>query len=47
MPQGRVQRAGFAECRAYVNGAMRDSTFNRLHKSIKIAQADIHRLRVY
>lgn len=41
-----VQCAGFAECRAYLHGAMRDGTFNRLHKTIRIAQADIRWLWV-
>jgi hypothetical protein len=41
-----VQRAGPGESRAYLIGAMRDGTFNRLHKTIRIAQADIRWLKV-
>ncbi len=41
-----VQRAGLAESRACLHGAMRDGTFNRLHGTIRIAQADIRWLNV-
>lgn len=41
-----VRRANPAESRAYLQGAMRDGTFNRLHGTIRIAQADIRWLKV-
>jgi len=41
-----VQRASLAESRAYLQGAMRDGTFNRLHGTIRIAQADIRGSKV-
>ncbi len=41
-----VQRASLGESRAYLTGAMHDGTFNRLHKTIRIAQADIRWLKV-
>jgi len=41
-----VQRANPGESLAYLIGAMRDGTFNRLHKTIRIAQADIRWLKV-
>lgn len=40
-----IQRASPGESRAYLIGAMRDGTFNRLHKTIT-AQADIRWLKV-
>jgi len=41
-----VRRASLAESRAYLQGAMRDGTFNRPHRTIRIAQADIRWLKV-
>ena len=41
-----VRRADASEIRAYLAGAMRDGTFNRLHRTIRIAQADIRWLKV-
>jgi integrase len=34
-----VERADFCECRAYLLGALRDGTFNRLHGTTRISQA--------
>lgn len=41
-----ARRASHAECRAYLHGAMRDGTFNHLHGTIRIAQADLRWLKV-
>lgn len=41
-----VRRAGLPEANAYLVGAMHDGTFNPLHKTVRIAQADTRWLHV-
>jgi hypothetical protein len=41
-----IDRATSGEIRAYLQGASRDGTFNRLHNTLRISQADVRWLRV-
>lgn len=41
-----IEKADSQVARAYLIGALRDGTFSRLHKTIRIAQADIRWLRI-
>ena len=41
-----IDRATSGEIRAYLRGASRDGTFNRLHRTLRICQADVRWLRV-
>jgi hypothetical protein len=41
-----IARATIGEIRAYLQGASRDGTFNRLHGTLRICQADLRWLRV-
>ena len=41
-----IARATSGEVCAYLKGASRDGTFNRLHKTLRISQADLRWLRV-
>lgn len=41
-----IDRATSGEIRAYLGGASRDGTFNRLHRTLRICQADVRWLRV-
>jgi len=41
-----IDRATNNEIRAYLHGASRDGTFNRLHRTFRISQADLRWLRV-
>ncbi len=43
---GEVQKANTHEVRAYLLGALHDGTFNRTHRTIRIAQADTRWLEV-
>ncbi len=40
-----LRKANAEEARCYLLGAFRDGTFNRLHNTVRIAQADIRWLR--
>lgn len=41
-----IVRAASGEIRAYLQGASRDGTFNRSHRTLRISQADVRWLRV-
>lgn len=41
-----IVKANSQAARAYLIGALRDGTFSRLHKTIRIAQADVRWLRI-
>ncbi len=41
-----IDRASSGEICAYLHGASRDGTFNRLHRTLRICQADVRWLRV-
>ncbi len=40
-----LRKANAEEARCYLLGALRDGTFNRLHNTVRIAQADLRWLR--
>src|SRR3972149_5843307 len=44
--EAEIDRASSGEIYAYLQGASRDGTFNRLHKTLRICQADIRWLRI-
>jgi len=44
--KAEIDRASSSELRGYLQGASRDGTFNRLHKTLRICQADIRWLWV-
>ncbi|MDR7545150.1 MAG: LAGLIDADG family homing endonuclease [Armatimonadota bacterium] len=44
--EAEISRATASEIQAYLRGASRDGTFNRLHRTLRIAQADLRWLRV-
>lgn len=44
--EAEIYRATSDEIRAYLQGASRDGTFNRLHRTLRISQADVRWLLV-
>jgi hypothetical protein len=44
--RAEIDRATVSEIAAYLDGASRDGTFNRLHKTLRVFQSDIRWLRI-
>lgn len=44
--EAEIARATIGEVRAYLQGASRDGTFNRLHRTFRFSEADVRWLRV-
>ncbi|MGH2362159.1 MAG: LAGLIDADG family homing endonuclease [bacterium] len=44
--KAEIDRATAGEIRAYLCGASRDGTFNQLHRTLRISQADVRWLRI-
>jgi hypothetical protein len=44
--KAEIDRASTGKICAYLRGASRDGTFNRLHRTLRICQADVRWLRV-